>query len=163
MNDKQRRFVAEYLIDLNATQAAIRAGYSDKTAKQIGSRLLTNVDIGQAISEGKRRQLEKADLTAARVLEEIRRCAFLDFRTFFDEQGNLKPIRDWTAEQGSAVGTFEVLIKNAKAGDGHTDTIHRIKAWDKKPFVEMAANHFGVLKEVVDVQGGLTIEWLRDE
>ena len=49
LNARQRRFIDEYLIDLNATQAAIRAGYSEKTARQIGDRLLTNVDIRTAI------------------------------------------------------------------------------------------------------------------
>lgn len=51
LTPKQTRFVAEYLVDLNATQAAIRAGYSAKTARQIGQRLLTKVDIAAAVGE----------------------------------------------------------------------------------------------------------------
>ncbi len=51
LNDKQKRFADEYLIDLNATQAAIRAGYSEKTARSQGQRLLTNVDIQSYIEE----------------------------------------------------------------------------------------------------------------
>jgi len=66
---KQERFVEQYLIDLNATQAAIRAGYSRKTAKQQASRLLTNVDLAAAIAAGKERLAAKAELTAKRVLE----------------------------------------------------------------------------------------------
>jgi len=59
---RRARFVAEYLIDLNATQAAIRAGYSPHTAKQQGSRLLTDVDVSRAIAQG---QLELAERTQA--------------------------------------------------------------------------------------------------
>jgi phage terminase small subunit len=65
---KQARFVAEYLIDLNATQAAIRAGYSAKTANQLGPRMLVNVGIAAAIAEKAAGTAEKLDLSAARVL-----------------------------------------------------------------------------------------------
>ena len=60
---KQARFVEEYLLDLNATQAAIRAGYSEKTAKQQGSRLLTNVDVQAAVAEGHARHQERCEVT----------------------------------------------------------------------------------------------------
>lgn len=66
---KQRRFVAEYLIDLNATQAAIRAGYSQKTARSVGSENLTKPDIAAAIAKGARKQAEKADISAQDVLQ----------------------------------------------------------------------------------------------
>jgi len=65
---KQERFVAEYLIDLNATQAAIRAGYSEKTATEQGSRLLTNVKVQEAIAAKAGKTAEKLDLSAERVL-----------------------------------------------------------------------------------------------
>ena len=68
---KQSRFVEEYLIDLNATQAAIRAGYSEKTAKQIGSRLLTNVDVQAAVSEGQEARAERTEITQDYVLTTI--------------------------------------------------------------------------------------------
>ena len=59
---KQQRFVTEYLIDLNATQAAIRAGYSRKTAQQQGSRLLTNVVVKRAIAAQQDRQLKSVEV-----------------------------------------------------------------------------------------------------
>ena len=70
MNARQQRFVTEYLVDLNATQAAIRAGYSPKTAQQQGSRLLTNVVVKQAIAAQHARQL-KADGVSVWVVQEI--------------------------------------------------------------------------------------------
>lgn len=72
MTPKQAAFVREYLIDLNATQAAIRAGYSEGTAKQQGSRLLTNVDVAQAISEAQAERADKCDIDALWVLREAK-------------------------------------------------------------------------------------------
>ncbi len=69
---KRQRFVAEYLIDLNGTQAAIRAGYSPATARAQGSRLLTNVDIQQAVAKGALVQAEKSELNVAWVLDGLR-------------------------------------------------------------------------------------------
>jgi len=68
LTDKQQRFVAEYLIDLNATQAAIRAGYAAKTANREGSRLLSNVDIAEAIAAKAAEKAAALDLSAERVL-----------------------------------------------------------------------------------------------
>lgn len=157
LTPKQARFVAEYLIDLNATQAAIRAGYSKKTAQEQGSRLLSNAIVAAAVSVGKSKQLASADLTAARVLEEYRRLAFVDARDFWDERGNLKPFSELTPEQGSALAGFEAIIKNAKAGDGVTDEIHKIKLWDKTRALEGLAKHFGLLTEKIEHSGGIKI------
>lgn len=72
LNDRQRRFVDEYLIDLNGTQAAIRAGYSQKTARQIGQKLLTKVDIQQAISAAQVERQKRTELTADEVIRDLR-------------------------------------------------------------------------------------------
>jgi len=72
LNEKQRRFVAEYLIDLNATQAAIRAGYSRHTAKSQGQRLLTNVAIAAAVGTKTQKQIEKLDISADYVLRGLK-------------------------------------------------------------------------------------------
>lgn len=159
LTPKQQRFVAEYLIDLNATQAAIRAGYSKKTAESIGWENLRKPEIADAVKAGKATQLTHADLTATRVLEEYRRLAFVDARGFWNEMGCLKPFSELTAEQGAALSGFEAIIKNAKAGDNLTDEVHKIKLWDKTKALESLAKHFGLLKETVEIQGGLTITW----
>ena len=78
MTPKQQRFVQEYLVDLNATQAAVRAGYSEKTARSQGQRLLTNVDIAMAIEVGQAKRSERTEVTQDYVLnsivETIERC-----------------------------------------------------------------------------------------
>jgi len=75
LTPKQQRFVDEYLIDLNATQAAIRAGYSEKTAKVIGSENLSKPDIAAAIEARRVKVAEKADLSVGWVLDRLRTVA----------------------------------------------------------------------------------------
>ena len=71
LNEKQQRFIDEYLVDLNATQAAIRAGYSAKTAKQQGSRLLTHADIQAAVTERQEQRAERVQVSQDYVLSSI--------------------------------------------------------------------------------------------
>ena len=73
LTPKQQRFVEEYLIDLNATQAAIRAGYSGKTANEQGSRLLANVSISEAIAEAQNKRAERTEITQDYVLTNIQK------------------------------------------------------------------------------------------
>lgn len=152
LNPKQTRFVAEYLIDLNATQAAIRAGYSVKTAETIGYENLRKPEISEAIAKGKTKQLATAELSASRVLEELRRLAFIDMREFFDANGNMKPVTQLTDVQGSALAGLEVIIKNAEAGDGVTDRVHKFKVWDKTRAIEMLAKHYKLLTDVIRIE-----------
>ena len=76
LNDRQQLFVNEYLVDSNATQAAIRAGYSEKTAKQIGNRLLTKVDVAAAIDARRAKLTKKLEITQERVLQELAAIGF---------------------------------------------------------------------------------------
>lgn len=96
LTPRQSRFVDEYLIDLNATQAAIRAGYSEKTARSQGQRLLTNVDIGAAIQERMHQRAKRTKIDADYVLQgiakNIARC----------EQGS--PVVDRSGEPVMAEG-----------------------------------------------------------
>lgn len=157
LTPKQRRFVAEYLIDLNATQAAIRAGYSKKTAKSIGAENLTKPDIQAAVAAKTETQLAKIDLTAEKVKERIGILAFQDVREFFDADGNLKPITQLGDAAAYRVASFEVIKKNAEAGDGIIDTVHKLKTVDAIKNLEMLAKHFGLLLERVDHSGTIVM------
>lgn len=173
MTAKQQRFVAEYLKDLNATQAAIRAGYSAKTANQSGPRLLVHVGIAAAVKVGQAKRLAEAQVAlevetgeahidAVRVLLELGRLATVDQRCFYDAHGNLKPITDWTPAMGAVVAGFEVIKKNAQAGDGVIDTIHKFKVWDKTKALDLLAKHFGLLIEKVEHSGEVAYRWLSE-
>lgn len=158
MTPKQRRFVAEYLKDLNATEAAIRAGYSAKSARFHGSRLLADRNISQHITEKTATHLAKVDIKAEDVLREYGRVAFIDMRTFFDAQNNLKAISELDDAQGAALASLEVVIKNVAAGDGKTDLVHKFKLWDKMKALESLAKHFGLLVDKVEHSGELVIQ-----
>jgi phage terminase small subunit len=160
---KQQRFVAEYLVDLNAAAAAVRAGYSKRSAMQLGSRLLQDRAVSAAISKGKASQLKAAGLSAEKVLEAIRRPIEADIRKMFDEDGNVRPLHELGPEEASLIIGHEVIIKNAKAGDKHTDEVLRVRLVDRAKYVEMAAKHFALLTERVEHTGGLDIHWKSSE
>jgi len=109
MTPKQRRFVDEYLIDFNATQAAIRTGYAAGSAEVTGSRLLRNAKVQTAISAAQQQQTEKLGTTVEGVLSGIARLARADIRKLFDERGNLHSIRDLEDDE----------------------RVHKIRLWDK--------------------------------
>lgn len=90
MTDRQRRFVEEYLIDLNATKAAIRAGYSKKTAQEQSSRLLSNVMVQDAISQAMKNRSIRTEITQDMVLEELAKIGFANMNNYMGitEQGD---------------------------------------------------------------------------
>ena len=157
MTARQRRFVAEYLKDLNATQAAIRAGYSAKTARAQGSENMTKPDIAAAISAGQERQLQRAELSAIATKEAIRRQVESDVRRLFDDKGNLRPIHTLSAEDAALIAGFDVVVKNVAGGDGHTDTVIKVKLKDQARFVELAMKHLGLLTERIELSGSLDL------
>ena len=108
LSPKQERFVAEYLVDLNAAQAAIRAGYSPKTAKEQGARLLTNVHIQKAVQERRQQHQANTGLTAERVLLEAMRLAFFDIRKLTDAEGNPIPINQLDDDTAAAVAGLDI-------------------------------------------------------
>ncbi len=143
---KQELFVAEYLVDLNATAAAKRAGYSEKSAAGIGKENCLKPYIAKALAEQQRARLAKVDLTSERVLEEIRRVCFANICDFLDDSGAPKLLSAMSEEQKASVLSLEVVIKNAAAGDGHTDRVFKIRLFDKLKALELAARHLRLLE-----------------
>lgn len=156
LTPKQARFVAEYLIDLNGTAAAIRCGYKAANARQQAAALLTLPAIADAVAAGKVKQLATAELTAARVLEEMRRMAFFDVAAFFDADGNLLPLHQIPVEARAAIAGLEVARANLNPADGKRDEwLHKIKLAPKQHALEMLGKHFGLLVDRVEHSGGL--------
>lgn len=110
-----------------------------------------------------RAYVKREALSATRVLEELRRLAFADVGVLFDKDGNIRPIHELTREERASIAGLETVIKNAAAGDGHTDRVLKVKTWDKPRALEMLAKHFGLLTEKVEHSGGLQIEWKTTE
>ncbi len=97
MNVKQARFVDEYLIDLNATQAAIRAGYSAKTAYAIGNKLLKETEIKETIAAEMQSRSERTGITADKVLADIEAIKADAMKAMADKDGNLAMVNHGAA------------------------------------------------------------------
>lgn len=109
IKDKQKQFCKEYLIDLNATQAALRAGYSEKTARQIGQKLLTKVDIQQEIQRLKERRNARTELTADFVLKELAAIASTKITDVVNVMNRPIPMED-----GSVINAPYLVVKNTE-------------------------------------------------
>lgn len=144
---KQERFVAEYLIDLNATQAAIRAGYSEKTADKQGSQLLGKTSIKAAISEAQAKRSERTEITQDRVLAELAKIGFSDLRKVLTKTGNLAGPDDWDDETAGAIASMEIITRSGGVnGEGEREVEHvaKIKTWDKLSALEKLGKHLGM-------------------
>lgn len=156
LNQNQRRFVEEYLIDLNASRA-YRVAYPDassESARRLASLLLTNVDVDAAIQEAIKKRSERTEIDQDRVLLEIARIAFHDPRRAFDSNGWLKAIQDWPDDVAAAVSSIKVrrIVEDQKPVE-----VAEIKFWDKGKFVEMAGRHVGAFEADNKQKGAITV------
>ena len=119
LSAREAQFVREYATDRNATAAAKRAGYHRKS----GAALIARPSILAQIRAGQAKMLDKAELSAVRVLEEMRRLAFASVLDLFDAQGDMRPLHTLTREQAACISSIEVVMKNAAAGDGKVDRV----------------------------------------
>jgi phage terminase small subunit len=154
MTPKKRLFVAEFLTDLNATAAAQRAGYSARTAKQQGSRLLTDVDVQAAITQAQAQRAERTQIDADWVLKRLAAMADADLSELHNDDGTLRPIKDWPKvwRQGLVAGieVDESLINGAMSV-----TTRKVKLADRLKAIELIGRHVtvGAWKEKVEHTG----------
>jgi len=144
LQEKQRLFCVEYLTDFNATQAAIRAGYSKQTARQQGDRLLSNVDIQKEISEQVEDLLTKAKIPLKRQIYNywITR-AFYDITEILDINGELKMTTEQLREKGLHVVIDSINTKiNAQ---GEKTIVYKFA--DKDKAVEMLQKYIQMIKD----------------
>jgi phage terminase small subunit len=138
LTPRQKRFVSEYIIDLNATQAALRAGYSQKAARQQGQRLLTYAAVAQAIAESQEKRAKATEITAERVLavidETIQRCR--QATPVVDKAGN------------------PVMVETA---DGQIVPAYTFDAAGVLKGAELLGKHIGLFPNKVNWQGQLNV------
>jgi len=157
LTPKQERFVAEYLIDLNATQATIRAGYSARNADKIGSQLLGKTRVAEAISHAKKARIERIEIDADWVLKRLTRDATADLAELYDASGQLKPVHDWPVawRTGLVAGIETVQERNGEDEDGNTvwATVRKVKLLDRTKMVELIGRHVavGAFKDQLEV------------
>ena len=160
---KQERFVAEYLIDLNATQAAIRAGYSVKTAAEQSSRLLTNVNVMQAIDKAKEKRAIRTEVTQDRVLQELGRIAFFDLRKLYREDGSMKAMHELDDESAAVLAGVDVVEMKSGTADHSPLYVKKAKIPDKVAALSLAMRHLGMLTDKTELTGAnngpLVISW----
>ncbi|MFG1350114.1 terminase small subunit [Xanthobacter autotrophicus] len=152
MTPRQRRFVEEYLVDLNATQAAIRAGYSRWTAVKIGSENLIKPDIAREIQRAMDERSARTGITAERVLQELARIAFFDIRKAFNPDGSMKPLDQLDDETAAAIAGLEVAEILNEDGE-HTGSVRKIKLADKLGALTLLARHLGMLNDKLTLKG----------
>jgi phage terminase small subunit len=111
---------------------------------------------------GKARALRQLDITSERTMLEIGRVAFTG-RASMWKDGRLLPFEQWPADALALLEGFEVVIKNAAAGDGHTDLVHKVHLAKKLGALELLAKHFGLLIDRMEHTGTLQIEWKTSE
>ena len=140
LNPKQQRFVEEYLIDLNATQAAIRARYSPKTATAIASENLSKPSISAAIACAMAERSKRTGITQDRILEELAKVAFIKLTDIVDDTGKIK---------AGATDEDRACIESIKYKRTDTDTGYseerEVKASSKLKAIELLMRHTGML------------------
>ncbi|PLC06395.1 terminase small subunit [Variovorax sp. RO1] len=167
LTPKQQRFVAEYLIDLNATQAAVRAGYSARTADKIGSQLLGKTRVGEAIADAKKERAERTDINADWVLKRLARDATADLADLYDDHGGLKPVKEWPLvwRTGLVAGVETVQERLGDDPDGAPTfaTVRKLKLLDRTKLVELIGKHVdvGAFKEKVEHSGSIATPELK--
>lgn len=158
MNDKQKRFVQEYLKDMNASQAYIRAGYAAKNAHVTSSQLLANPSIAAAIKTAMERRSERTLVTQDMVINELKRIAF----------GNMSSVATWN-ESGVTFKDSASLTEDERAtimSVEETTNEHggslKVKQFDKMKALELLGKHLGLFAEKVDATHTVTVRDHRD-
>lgn len=162
LTPKQQRFVEEYLVDLNATQAAIRAGYKERTAYSQGQRLLKNVEIQNAIQQAREKRTERTEVTQDMVIRQLAKIAFHDFRDVVEWEGNEIRIRDSSEVDGTIIQEIQESIS-----EGGRNL--KVKTNDRMRALDMLGRHLGMFVDKKEISGKLdfadllTQAWGKDD
>ena len=158
MNVKQKRFCAEYLVDLNATQAAIRAGYSPASAGSIGYELLKKPDIRARIDKGIAEQERRTGINADRVLRELGRIAFVSAPDLVNmDDATLK--EGASADDLAAIASVKVKTIQGPMGDGFE---REIRLADKLKAMELIGKHLGMFTDKVELNAVEAVQIVDD-
>lgn len=158
-------FAREYVIDLNGTRAAIAAGYSEHTAKEQASRLLTRVNVQREVDKLLSKRASKLELKADQVVEELRRLAFSNMADYMEIDGDGKPkglnLSRLSRDQAAAIQEISEDATGG-AGDGERKLIIRtkFKLADKRGALELLGRHLGMFQDNVKITG---LEGLADK
>lgn len=152
---KQRRFVDEYLVDLNATQAAIRAGYSAKRADAIGYENLRKPEIADAVSAAMKDREKRTHITQDRVLQELARIAFFDIRKLYTDDGRMRLPHELDDDAAAVLSALDVTEEFQGKGEDREQVGYtkKAKVFDKGSALTLAMRHLGMLTDKVEHSG----------
>jgi phage terminase small subunit len=158
LTPKQQRFVEEYLRDLNATQAALRAGYSKRTANEQAAQLMKHPEIIAAIDAAKTDRSERAGVSADWVLRRLVEEAEADLADLYDDKGDLRPIEDWPPiwRRGLVQGIeINALYEGQGADRVQVGEVKKIRISDRVRRIELIGKHVRInaFQEQVAVTG----------
>ena len=146
LTDKQKKFVEEYLIDLNATQACIRAGYSPKTAMEQGYQLLQKTSVQEAIAESMAERSRRTGINQDRVVLELARIAFVKMTDLVDSHGRIKD----NATDDDLACIESVKYKQSESETG-SSVEREVKISPKLKALELLGKHLGMWNDKLDV------------
>lgn len=152
LTEKQQRFVDEYLIDLNATQAAIRAGYSAKTANEQGCQNLAKLNISQAISERMAKRSKRTGVNQDRVVQELAKVAFIKMTDVVDQNGKIKD----SASEDDLSCIESIKYKHSDTDSGYS-VEREVKIASKLKALELLGKHLGMWNDKLDVNVTLPV------
>lgn len=157
LNPKQAKFVEEYLKDLNATQAATRAGYSPRSAEVTGCRLLGNAKVAEAVQKAMAARSKRTEITADRVLSELAKIGFADVRRIFTPGGSLLSPVDMDEEIAAAVQSVEVVERPKRNADGEVEIEHvrKVRLNDKLGALTQIGRHLGMFTDKTEHSGAV--------
>ena len=158
---KQTRFVAEYLIDLNATQAAIRAGYSLKTAAHTAMEQLQKPAVNGALQKAMAKREHRTEIKQDDVLREIACLSFSDITHYeIDDSGNVKLAANAPANAMHAVSSLKKTIRTFK--NDTTEITTALKLWSKPDALNMTGKHLAMFTEKVEHSGSINLNITSD-
>ena len=145
LTSKQERFCEEYVVDLNATQAAIRAGYSKKTANRIASQNLSKLDIQNKIEELKKGISKRNNISIDKYVKLLDKLASFDIAELFDKDGNLKPVHEISEDGRIAIEALDIdELKTGLGPDGlATSHIKKVKLTSRRSAIDLLLKHLG--------------------
>lgn len=159
LSPKQEIFCQEYLVDLNGRQAAIRAGYSPKTANEQASRLLTNVNIVAHIQKLMDQRANRTAVVSDDILRELTRIGLYDIRSIFAADGTVKPIAEWPEDVARACSTIDVVEIFETVGGQRIQTgqLKKIRFLDKLKALELLGKHLRLFIDRIDHSGRVSL------
>jgi phage terminase small subunit len=157
---RAERFCQEYLKDHNGTQAAIRAGYSARSASVQASRLLTNAKVKQCLAELEEELKERSMLSAELVREECRRIVAFSVKQLFREDGSPIPIHELPDEVAACISSIEYETRPDRPLAGSDDVavflpiyLTKLRFWPKVSALDSAARMMGMFKDSLELKG----------